>query len=64
MHMYKYILGYKQVCPVCKKTFLIINRNEYAWKIKNKFFCGWNCMCKYRAEDKQPPYLKGEKYKG
>lgn len=57
----KSFIGDEKKCPVCKKPFIVMCSSNYAWKISNKFFCGWNCLCAYRKAHKEQKYLKGEK---
>ena len=56
----KSFIGEERKCPICKKTFIVMYASGYAWKIGNKFFCGWNCLCAYRRIHKEQKHLKGE----
>ena len=57
------LFGEDKVCKQCKKSFLIVNITDYSWKYNNHYFCGYNCMRKYKYPDDKS-HLKGSKYIG
>lgn len=55
----------KRECKQCGKTLEIFNLADYAWKYRKHYFCGYNCMRKYKYPkgiENEPIVLKGEKH--
>ena len=55
----------KRICKQCGKPLEIFNLADYAWRYGRHYFCGYNCMRKFKYPNginNEPKILKGAKY--
>lgn len=53
----------ERVCPQCGKTFIVPPENVYKEFVgrKEKDFCSWNCLCRWRKEHEKKYKIGGGK---